>query len=427
MDFPDRDPAVFFMYLLAGLRQHWPKVGQSVEATLNRPLPPDPEQIAIALLIELEKALDGKPLLMVFDDYHRLDKSSKIDSAMEVLLERIPPSAHIVVSSRRPVGFSTARLRADGKVNDLGETDLKFQQNEIESLFRDIAISSKLQRLIERAEGWIAGLQIILQVCKHHSLEPDRFANMASDLPSGIYEYLAEEMFNRQPAPLQEFLLQSAILNLLVSAECDAIFERKDSARWLEYLAEQGLFTTRLQQDIHIYRYHHLLSHFLRQKIQREVHPTQAKAWHHQAAKYYEGIQRWDEAFEQALQAGEEDLAAGIISRAFMKLRLSGQLDTAQDWLNRISPDTYQSHPLLYCHQGQIWEDRGSHDQARGAFRRAANIAEALNDRKALVNAWSGLGIIDQRTGELENAQKSFSASLTSLGSCSLCALVSGL
>lgn len=408
MDFPDRDPAVFFMYLLVGLRQHWPTMGQTVEATLNRPLPPDPEQIAIALLIELEKVLDGKLLLMVFDDYHRLDKSSKIDSAIEVFLERMPPSVHIAVSSRSPVSFSTGRLRADGKVNDLGEMDLKFQQNEIEFLFRDIAISSELRRLIERAEGWIAGLQIILQVCKYQSLEPDRFLDKTFDLPSGIYEYLAKEMFDRQAAPLQEFLLQSAILNLLVPAECDAIFERKDSARWLQYLAEQGLFTTWLQQDIHAYRYHHLLADFLRQKVQREVHPAQAKAWHHQAANYYEGIQRWDVAFEHALQAGEESTAATIVLKAMPLLRSRGQLDTVQGWLDQLSPQTYESFPHLYCHQGHLWEDRGLHEQALGAFRQAIAIAEPRNDRRTLVSGWYGSGVIYQRTGKLDDAYPAF-------------------
>jgi len=412
LDATDRDPAVFFAYLLARLGELWPEFGHTTEAILNRPVPPDPERLAITLVGELESALEAQRLLVVFDDYHRLGDAPAVDAVMGLLLERLPSSAHTAISSRVPVGFPAARLRSAGQVNELTNVDLCFSADEIQHLFHALDPNT-VQQLVARTEGWIAGLQLVRQTLAHSGSLG--LGNIFKD-PTGplgqIYRYLAEEVFERLPAPLQSFLLQTGMLETFSPDDSDTIFERTDSAQWLTHLINHGLFTIQLQRDPDTYRYHHLLADYLRDKRDREGILVEVRDWHRKAAVYFKERQRWDEAFVHAMNAKDESLAAEMVLNAFTPMRLGGRLETVQDWLNRLSPQMYTSYPLLYSHQGVLWEERGLHEQARGAFHRAIEIAEPRGDRRALVNTWVWLGTLRQRTGDLEGSGQAWQKAL---------------
>lgn len=412
LDAIDRDMAVFFSYLLAGLRELWPGFGRGTEAVLNQRTPRDPEYLQylmLTLLDEIEGAVEdvNEPLILIFDDYHRLGLTKALDDAMELLLERLPKDVHVIVSSRKPVSFSIARLHAARQVNELTGVDLQFTIDEIHRLFEGKDLTKvAIKHLANRTEGWAAGLELIRQALTYS--QPPDIENIPSDpvgLLEGIYNYLTEEIFSRQPAQLQKFLLQSAILEELEPVACDEIFNRADSARWLTFLTEQGLFTIQLQRAPDIYRYHHLLTDYLRLNIRREVDPDEICVWHHQAAIYYKEHERWDEAFEHALYAKAEELTAEVVLSAFPTMRSIGRFDTVQGWINRLSPNIIESFPLIYSLHGHLLEDQGHHEQAMGAFHQAIALAKDNDDQRTLANAWSGLGIIRQRTGDLENSR----------------------
>ena len=419
LDKTDRDLAVFFAYLLAGLRELWPGFGRATEAILNQRVRPDSEYLqylTFTMLDELESTVEGESetLLLVFDDYHHLGLTQAVDEATEWLLERLPAGVHVVISSRKPVSFATARLQAARQVNELTGVDLQFTIGEIQRLFADKDLTEvALKHLATRTEGWVAGLELIRQALTYSQpLDMESFPSASVDLLEGICNYLAEEIFSRQPAQLQKFLLQSAILNELEPSACDEIFNRTDSAKWLTFLANQGLFTKQLQRSPDIFRYHHLLTDYLRLKHRREVDTNELNEWHQQAASHYKKRQRWDEAFEHALSAQAGELAAEVVMSAFPTMRSSGRFDTLLGWIGRLSPTIRESSPLLYSLRGHLLEDQGRHEQAIGAFHQAIALAEPKDDQRTMANAWSGLGIVAQRTGDLENSRSAWQKAL---------------
>ena len=419
LDATDRDLAVFFAHLLAGLSELWPGFGRATEAILNQRVPPDPEYrqyLTFTLLDELESTVEqeNETLLLVFDDYHRLGSTQAVDDVMEWLLERLPAGVQVIISSREPVSFSIARLRAARQVNQLTGVDLQFTIGEIQRLFEGNDLTEvALKHLATRTEGWVAGLELIRQALTYNQpLDMESFPSAPVDLIEGIYRYLTEEIFSRQPAQLQKFLLQSAILDELEPTACDEIFNRTDSAKWLTFLTKQGLFTIQLQRGPDIFRYHHLLTDYLRLKHRREVDTNEINEWHQQAANYYKNRQRWDEAFEHALDANAEELAAEVVMSAFQTMRSSGRFDTMLGWISRLSPTICESNPLLYSLRGHLLEDEGRHEQATGAFHQAIALAESKDDQPTMANAWSGLGIIAQRTGDLENSRSAWQKAL---------------
>lgn len=415
LDLSDRYPEVFFTYLAAGLRSIWPQHGFSPDSLPIRPDPPNPQRLALTLLSKLESVLiEDQSLLIVLDDYHRLESSETIDQALSVLLEHLPVGIHIAVTSRSPVSFPTGRLKALNKVNELNENHLRFQNDEIERLLGAGFVSARpLQKLVERSEGWIAGLHLLQQAVQ---MQEQPYLEMVVENQVGpfeqIYQYLADEILDRQTPELKKFLLQTSILETFSPEECNAIFTRSNSASLLDYLVRNRLFTFKLGGNPPVYRYHQLLSEYLEQKRRVEVDEITIHAWHEQASKYYLEHKQWNEAFEHAILSSNKSLAVDIVSQAFTEMRLTGRLDTFQRWLDSFTSGSFQSNPMLFILQGMLWSDRGLFAQARGAFRRALEVAGVSEQRSVIVKAWSGLGMVHQRTGDLASAEECFQKAL---------------
>jgi len=401
LDPADQDPAVFFVYLIAALRELWPGFGQAIESTLSRPVPVNLGQTALLLLGELEVTIKDQAIVIILDDYHRLGNPADINTIILQLLERLPKNIHLAISSRQPVSFPVARLRVDGQIHECTANDLRFGAEEARQLLQQESLPATLMSLIERTEGWIAGLHLIRQAfAQSQPVNLDQIFAGSDDWMRGIFDYLAEEIFEKQPDQLQAFLLQSSILDTLTAVDCDLIFERGDSARWLSYLVSNGLYTVLLGRNPETYRYHHLLADFLSQKLMREVAPAQVSAWHVRAAEHYRARLQWNDAFKHAIQA-DKALAVETLLQAGPTLRFNAQITTLQNWLDQFSPDECLAHPVLYSWQGFLWEDQGQHEKARGAFQQAIDVALPQQDRRSLYSGWVGLGIVYQRTGEL--------------------------
>ena len=131
----DQDPVVFFSYLIAGLRAHWPTFGRGLDAILNRPTPLDPEQVVVLLLSELETSLQNQTLIIILEDYYLLSNPTQIDPVISLLLSHLPKTGHLVISSRQMFNFSVAKLRAQDQLLELTEAELHFGPEDARQLF----------------------------------------------------------------------------------------------------------------------------------------------------------------------------------------------------------------------------------------------------------------------------------------------------
>ena len=171
----------------------------------------------IILLGEIEATvanLDGQRPLLIFDDYHRLGDAPNITAAMKLLLERLPSTIHVIISSRTPLDF-TAKLGLDNQISKLTNQDLRLKNDEsLQILYGLDTNTSDVQKILHQTEGWVAGVQLLRQALQStHSLDLEMSFGAANDSLADVYAYLAEETFTQHPPELQQFLLQSAILN----------------------------------------------------------------------------------------------------------------------------------------------------------------------------------------------------------------------
>ena len=78
-----------------------------------------------------------------------------------------------------------------------------------------------------------------------------------------VLDYLAEEVLERQPERVRNFLLQTSILDRLSGSLCDAVTAQDGGRGMLETLERGNLFVVPLDDQRQWYRYHHLFADVL--------------------------------------------------------------------------------------------------------------------------------------------------------------------
>src|SRR5215216_1921054 len=219
LDEGDNDPVRFLSYLVAALRRTVGEgFGEGVLAALRSPEPPRMEAVLGAFVNELDD-LPGE-IAMVLDDYHVIDSES-VHRIVSFLLERLPPNVHLVISSRIDPPLQLSRLRTRNQMTELDAADLTFTSEEAATFLNsvmELELSVEDVALLEaRTEGWIAGLQLAALSMRDRK-DISGFIKAFSGSHRDVLDYLAEEVLRGRPERLQEFLLQTSVLDHLSGA-----------------------------------------------------------------------------------------------------------------------------------------------------------------------------------------------------------------
>ncbi len=234
LDPSDSDLRVFASYLIAALQTILPGAGQTVQSALANPSLPPVETLLLPLINELAES--DQPFLLVLDDYHSLQDLA-IHEALTFLLDHQPPSMHTVITTRQDPLLPLSRWRARGQLTEIRPIDLRFNPGETAEFLNHsmhLQLSAEdIATLDERTEGWIAGLQmaaISLQQAGSSGENGDAnyFIRNFAGNDRFVLDYLVDEVINRQPENVQEFLLKTSVLERFNSALCERLLDQGD-------------------------------------------------------------------------------------------------------------------------------------------------------------------------------------------------------
>ena len=157
LDEADNDPVRFLRYLVGALQTVRPGIGGMATSLIEGAAGPE----SAALLIDAVAATDD-PFVLVLDDYHVIT-AGPVHALLRALIEHGPPFVHLVVITREDPPFPLPRLRAHGRLVELRADDLRYTADEAADYLARIGLElddEHVRRLVERTEGWIAGLQL---------------------------------------------------------------------------------------------------------------------------------------------------------------------------------------------------------------------------------------------------------------------------
>ena len=350
----DNDPTRFLSYLIAALQTIDARIGTTVLALLHTPQPPPPEAVLAVVTNDLLER-GGCDAALVLDDYHVIAAES-IQRGMTFLLEHLPPLMHLILVTRADPPLPLARLRAQGNLTEVRADDLRFGTAEA-SIFLQTVMGLDLApeviaTLENHTEGWIAGLQLAALSLQGRA-DVSGFLAAFSGSHRYVLDYLSEEVFTRQPAAVQAFLLHTCILERLSGSLCDAVTGQEGSQAMLEALERANLFVVPLDDERRWYRYHHLFAQALRSHLQ-QVEPTLMPVLDWRASAWYEQHNLPAEAVQHALAAPDVERAARLIESIALTAAYQGEIYTVLGWMNALPEALVRTRPFLCLYHASL-------------------------------------------------------------------------
>ena len=345
LDQRDNDPRLFWTYLVGALKMAVQGVGTSALSLLQSPEPPSEAGLA-TLLNDLDAI--SNDVVLVLDDYHVIE-ARDVQEGMAFLLEHLPPQIHLVIASRADPALPLARLRGRGQLVEIRAADLRFTPGEAAAYLNDVMglalTASDVVALEGRTEGWIAALQLAALSMQGREDIATFIAGFAGD-DRYIVDFLAEEVLQRQPEHVQQFLLQTSILDRLSGRLCDAVTGQDGGKAKLAALERGNLFLVPLDDRRQWYRYHQLFADVLQARLFDEQ-PGDLPGLHRRASEWYERNGEPSEAIRHALAAGDFERAADLVELAIPDMRRTRQETAVHGWLKTLPEELVRVRPVL--------------------------------------------------------------------------------
>ncbi|MEA3398018.1 MAG: LuxR family transcriptional regulator, partial [Chloroflexota bacterium] len=377
LDEGDNDLVRFLTYLVAALQTVDAGIGKNVLDVLQSPQLPPLESLLTLLINDLAGNHEGRPYVLVLDDYQMI-KEQSIHEALVFLLDHLPPQMHLGLATRIDPPLNIARLRVRGQVTELRADDLRFTPDEAASFLNQVmglGLSQEDVAALEaRTEGWIAGLQVAAMAMQGRD-DLSGFVAAFTGSHRYILSYLVEEVLQRQPEHTRIFLLQTAILDRLSGSLCDAVADRSGSQETLELLEDTNLFIVPLDDERRWYRYHRLFSDALRARLEREFEAHEIQTLHRRASDWYDQHGFVLQGINHALDAQDYERAAQLIERRAEEIFQRSELNTLLGWIRALPGELVEERPLLSMICGWALLATGHADEAERCM---CNIERAV-------------------------------------------------
>jgi len=379
LDEADNDPVVFWAYVVAGFMRAIPGDNSNLGQITKDQLPPT-KTILTHLINSLAENI-GK-VILVLDDYH-LISNPQIHEDFTFLIDNQPPALHIVLLTRADPPLPIARLRGRGLLTEIRADHLRFTVEETriflnEMLALDLS-DVDIVSLDRRTEGWIIGLQLAA-ISMQGRDDKSEFIIAFSGGHHFILEYLTEEVIDRLPKLLRNFLIQTAVLERLNAPLCAQVTGIEESATQLTHLLRHNLFIVPLDDEYIWFRYHHLFRDLLKNRLQKDFSTEQINQFYRRASQWFWDENKLEEAVRYALLAQDFKQAAELIEQIAGSTMLHGQLITLLQWIEALPDTCLESHPRLRFYQAWALSLGGQPQVAEKILRTAKSTLGSLPD-----------------------------------------------
>ena len=288
---------------------------------------------------------DGTPMVLVLDNLHEIT-SLVVHESLLRLIQRPPGGLHFVVTTRRDPPWPLHQLRLAGALTEIRATDLAFHFDETAELFAQLQIDlddTRLGRLVERTEGWAAGLRLAALDIQGAE-DPAGFVDRFSGDDHAVAAYLVSEVIDTLTPELLDFLVRVSFVDIVSADLADALTGASNGAATLAELARSNLFVQAVGPRGQWYRLHRLITDVLRARVSD---PRILRDIHRRAAEWYRHRSMPLDAIRYALRGGLWSFAADLAGVHLAALVLRGSAREFDVLLSAVPRDVLLSHPEL--------------------------------------------------------------------------------
>jgi LuxR family maltose regulon positive regulatory protein len=386
----DNDPVVLLRYVTAALDGVEPVDSRVVDGLIS----PGPSVRSVAAP-RLAAALSSadRPLVLVLDDVHLL-RSRECADAVAALADHVPGGSTLVLAGRDLPALPIARLRAAGRLYEVGVEELALSPREGKMLLRGAGLElpdEDVAHLAGRTEGWAAGLYLAALALKEEGETSPGAAGFSGEDRFVADYFRFEHLRHLDPADIR-FLTRTSVLSRMSAPLCDALLETSGSSATLERLESSNLFVVPLDRRRRWHRYHHLFRELLRNELERSE-PDLVPLLNQRAAVWCETSGAPEDAIDYADAAGDPDTVARLVSAQALPAYFSGRIATVERWFTRFDDEQLRRYPAVAVLGGWFHAFRGRPAEAE-SWLHAAELGRfdgPLPDGSESVEPWLAL------------------------------------
>jgi LuxR family transcriptional regulator, maltose regulon positive regulatory protein len=314
---------------------------------------------------------------------HELRAHQALD-AIAALTLLVPDGSQLVFSGRSEAAVPLAKIRASGRLLEIGPSELALTDAEARALLATAGLRLSdvdANELNRHAEGWAAGLYLAaLALDSDESLDVGAFAGD----DRFVSDYLRSEHLASMRKAEVDFLTRTSILERMSAPLCDAVLGGTGSAKRLSELERSNLFVVALDHHGGWYRYHHLFREMLQAELARRE-PERVSELNRRAAAWCERNAMPDWAIEYALAADDLDHVAALLESHALAFYRTGRVATVDRWLAAFDEQQlFERYPAIAVLGTWIHALRGRADDAE-------RWAHAVRDEDVPPRPWAAL------------------------------------
>src|SRR6266568_1060569 len=344
VDEGDNDPKVLLSYVAEALDAVEP-IDRRVFDALASPVSSVPGSVVPRLGSAFWSMTS--PVALVLDDVHALH-NSECRAALSVLADHVPVGSRLALAGRAEPPLRIARLRAEGRLLEIGLNDLSLTSYEASSLLRNVDLTlgeDEVAELHRRTEGWPAGLYLAALYLREGGPLASAAVSFGGD-DRLVSQYMESEFLARISRRRRAFLTRTAVLERMSGSLCDAVLERTGSAGVLADLERSNLLLVPLDRRGQWYRYHHLFRDVLLAELER-LEPGMMPPLRRRAAAWCLGHDLAEEAVEYSIAAGDVGMAARLVGGSWASVQRRRHA-TLLRWLRWLDDHgAVREHPML--------------------------------------------------------------------------------
>ena len=320
---------------------------------------PDPTSRVekLAEVVARELSTFPRESWLVVDDFHLTMEAE----APSLFFERFEATTRmrILLTSRRRPPWVTARRLLYGEVYELGQSTLAMTEDEANRVLGH-SMNHSAGGLVALAEGWpaVIGLASFARAA----------APSGNAVPQALYDYFAEELFQKTRRGLRRRLSMLAVIPTLTTEVIVEVFGEADSKLLIDEASRLGFVFARQGGAFEM---HPLLRAFLLSKFNEG-----ARAFRDDATRriFDASISRqaWDDAYAVITATNAAALVPDLIACALADVLDSGRVTTLDNWLAFATQRDVQA-PVLTLARAESAFRHGWHQQAEAIARQAAS------------------------------------------------------
>src|SRR5262249_11164435 len=157
-------------------------------------------------VLALVDTLGSAPTTIVVDDFHNAGPAPEDVMA---LVGTLPASVRLVLSTRVDPPLPLGRLRVQGRLLELRQSDLRFTPGETASLLDGYGVqmtAGELLQLDDLTDGWTAGVQLA-GLSLQANPRPVELLKSLSETNRSLVDFLMNEVIDLQSDEIRDFLM----------------------------------------------------------------------------------------------------------------------------------------------------------------------------------------------------------------------------